>query len=66
MKHNVPLKFWHQTIRIDELTKSYEENICNEVSVIKTKELTGISHKHPHFLILDWSTKPTNQKPINK
>lgn len=44
MKHNVPLKLGYQTIRVDELTKSYEENIYNEVSVIKTKELTKEFH----------------------
>jgi hypothetical protein len=53
MKHNVPLKLGHPTIRVNELTKPYEEKIYNEVSVIKTKELSRISHKHPHFLILD-------------
>jgi hypothetical protein len=49
MKHNVPLKLGHQTIRVNELTKPYEENIYNEVSVIKAKELSRISHKHPHL-----------------
>jgi hypothetical protein len=66
MKHNVPLKLGASNHTSDELTKSYEENIYNEVSVTKTKELTRISHKHPHFLILDSSTKPINQKPVNK
>jgi hypothetical protein len=49
MKHNVPLKLGHQTIRVNELTKPYEENTYNEVSVIKAKELSRISHKDPHL-----------------
>jgi hypothetical protein len=49
MKHNVPLKLGHQTIRVNELTKPNEENTYNEVSVIKAKELSRISHKDPHL-----------------